>query len=275
MRLTQWLNSASCERSEALALLEARLKLTRSHILTHGDAPINPPYLAQLACDLTRLQAGEPLAYILGTQAFWRLELTVTPDVLIPRPDTETLVEHALRYIPKTPGVRLLDLGTGSGAVALALAQERPLANITATDASAKALAVSQHNAARNHIQNVHFQQGHWQDWYAGLDGQRFDVIVSNPPYIAENDPHLPALQHEPITALTAPDAGLADLQAIIQGARQHLHAQGVLLLEHGYDQGAAVRDYLEQNGFIHIQTHRDLGNNERVTLASITTQNY
>jgi release factor glutamine methyltransferase len=205
-----------------------------------------------------------------GTQGFWTLELEVTPDVLVPRPETELLVELTLARMGEHGA--LVDLGTGSGAIALALKSERPGWQITATDRSAAALAVATRNAARLGL-DVECLHG---DWYAPLAGRRFDVIVSNPPYVAPDDPCLAGdgLRHEPRTALAAAEAGLADLAVIVAGAAAHLLPGGWLLLEHGTTQGESVRALLTQAGFTAVETHTDLAGHPRVTLGQTPCAN-
>lgn len=214
---------------------------------------------------LARLVDGEPLPYVLGEQAFWTLMLHVTPATLIPRPDTERIVEVALDKINGRGGLSILDLGTGSGAIALALASECPMATVCAVDLSSAALDVAKRNAERHSLQRVQFLHGSWFEPVA--DSQRFDVIVSNPPYIDPADPHLDGLIHEPILALTAPDHGLADLRQIIGQAPQYLQHEGWLLVEHGHDQGAVVRMLFEQVGYQAVTTFQDYGANDRVTV--------
>jgi len=210
-----------------------------------------------------RRLAGEPVAYLTGRREFWSLELEVNPDVLVPRPETELLVERALVAIRGVARPAVLDLGTGSGAVAIAVASSRADAAVTATDASAAALAVARRNAARHGIGNLAFIEG---DWYAPLAGGRFDAIVANPPYIAAEDAALAALSHEPRRALVADAGGLASLAAIAAGAPAHLAPGGWLLLEHGAGQGPAVRELLGTAGFAGIRTWLDLAGRERVT---------
>lgn len=204
-----------------------------------------------------------PVAYLTGYKEFWTLRLRVTPDVLVPRPDTELLVEWALQLLPAGAPAAVLDLGTGSGAIALSVASERPQAAVTATDASAAALAVARANATELGLR-AHFVDGSW--WAALASDECYDLVLSNPPYIADGDAHLPRLQAEPRSALTAGDDGLADLRVIVAGAQPHLRAGGWLLVEHGYDQGAAVRALFGQAGFADVQTRRDLGGQERAT---------
>lgn len=215
---------------------------------------------------VARRVAGEPVAYLTGRRGFWRLDLRVGPDTLIPRPETERLVELALERLPKDAGLRLADLGTGSGAIALALALERPRAEVHAVDASRGALAVARANALEAGLGRVVFHEG---SWWAPLAGQAFDLVASNPPYIADADPHLGEgdLCHEPRTALASGADGLDDLREIVAGAPAHLRPGGWLLVEHGCDQGAAVRALFEQAGFVEVATEVDLEERDRVTL--------
>ena len=244
-------------------LLALALGVPRTWLLTHGDRTLDAAALRRFEALLARRLAGEPMAYLRGTQGFWTLQLEVTPDVLVPRPETELLVELALTRMGEHGA--LVDLGTGSGAIALALKSERPGWRITATDRSAAALAVAARNAARLGL-DVEFLHG---DWTAPLAGRRFDVIVSNPPYVAPDDPCLAGdgLRCEPRTALAAADAGLADLAAIAAGAAAHLAPGGWLLLEHGADQGEAVRALLTAAGFSNVETQADLAGHPRVSL--------
>lgn len=251
-------------------LLALALAVPRSRLLTHGGRALDAAAMQRFEALLARRIAGEPMAYLRGTQGFWTLELDVTPDVLVPRPETELLVELALARMGECG--RLADLGTGSGAIALALASTRPHWQIVATDRSAAALAVAAGNAARLGL-GVEFQPG---DWFAPLAGERFDIIVSNPPYIAAHDICLEGdgVRCEPRAALAAGDDGLADLAAIIAGAVAHLAPAGWLLLEHGAGQGPAVRDLLATAGFSDIATHADLAGRPRVTLGSLPCAN-
>ena len=217
---------------------------------------------------IERRAQGEPLAYIVGHRDFWTLKLAVTPAVLVPRPETELLVERALALRTQRTG-KVVDLGTGSGAIALALASERPGWQVTATDVSVEALAVARSNARSHGLDRVEFVTGNWLE---PLHGRRFDLIVSNPPYIGADEPEMasPALRFEPRGALT-PDGGgdaLASLLAIIQSAPPHLEPGGWLLLEHGSAQAASVARALEERGFGHVRSHRDLAGHERMTEA-------
>ncbi len=233
----------------------------RAWLLAHDTDELDDAVVARLAPLLQRRAAGEPLAYIVGTREFFGLSLQVDARVLDPRPDTETLVEWALELLPADQACRVVDLGTGSGAIALALQHSRPQAQVSAVDASTDALAVAQANALQLGLP-VHFIHSHWLRDVP----QRFDMIVSNPPYIREDDPHLPALRHEPRQALTSGRDGLQDIRTILAQAPDHLHAGGWLLLEHGHDQAEAVRDLFLQAGWQQVQSRRDLAGIERCT---------
>jgi release factor glutamine methyltransferase len=225
-------------RSEAQWLLTRVLDRSRAWLLAHDDAELDAQALQRWQAWLAGRLDDVPLAYLTGHKEFHGLPLQVTPAVLDPRPDTETLVDWALERLAEQPaGARVLDLGTGSGAIALALKHRRPDALVTAVDSSKAALAVARVNGTRLGL-DVDWRHGHW---FAPVAGERFDLIVSNPPYLAENDPHLPALRHEPRQALTAGPDGLRDLRELVANAADHLRPQGWLLLEHGYDQAAAV----------------------------------
>ncbi|MEG3049313.1 MAG: peptide chain release factor N(5)-glutamine methyltransferase, partial [Thermomonas sp.] len=214
---------------------------------------------------IARREAGEPVAYLTGMQGFWTLDLEVSPATLIPRPETELLVELALARIPPGVASRIADLGTGSGAIALAIAKERLQATVIATDASTAALEVAGRNATRNGIANITFREG---DWFAPLAGETFHLIASNPPYIAEGDPHLDQgdLRFEPPTALSSGADGLDAIRCIVRDAPSHLVAGGWLLLEHGWGQGTAVRSLLIEAGFVDVETERDLEGRDRVS---------
>jgi release factor glutamine methyltransferase len=213
--------------------------------------------------------SGVPVAYLLCRRAFWSLDLAVTPAVLIPRPETELLVELALERLPQDVACEVADLGTGSGAIALAIARERPLARVRATDLSAGALAVALANAQRLGLANVEFAQG---DWCEALGGIPFDLIVSNPPYIATGDPHLGSgdLRHEPLSALASGVDGLDAIRTIVATARAHLSTGGWLLIEHGWEQATQVRELLVRHGWLDASSVRDLAGHERVTFARL-----
>ncbi len=252
---------------EAEWLLEQVSGLSRSEQLLHINNNLPDSQRAQLDSLTTRRLQGEPLAYVLGEQHFWTLRLKVTPAVLIPRPETELVVERALQHLSKHPAARVLDLGTGSGAIALAVARDRPEAQVMAVDQSMAALAVAQENAAIHHLGNVTFLHS---DWFSAIPRQRFDLIVSNPPYIADGDPHLePAvLAHEPTAALISGHDGLDAIRQIVTQAGGFLASDGWLVLEHGWQQATAVRQLLESAGFSSVASHADLAGHARVTEA-------
>jgi len=251
---------------EAQLLLQASLKVNRAWLLAHENDALQANIHAVFEALLLRRLQGEPIAYILGQREFYGLDLIVTPDTLIPRPDTETLVEAALAKIPADSNGSVLDLGTGTGAVALAIAKHRPQANVIAVDASRGALDVARKNASALAIPNV---QCLLSNWFTALQGERFDVIVSNPPYIEQNDQHLTQgdLRFEPISALASGADGLDDIRQIIGDCLIHLKPQGWLMLEHGYNQAELVADLMANNGLVDIETIKDLGGNDRVTI--------
>lgn len=253
------------DRLDAQVLLSTLLERPRSWLLAHDQDALDPLVGERFTALLQRRALGEPLAYLLGDKEFFGLTLRVTPDTLIPRPDTETLVEWALQCLPSTPTERaleVLDLGTGSGAIALALKHQRPHAHVVAVDASAGALAVAQSNA---HTLGLDLET-HLGSWFEPVQARRFDLIVSNPPYIAQGDPHMAALKFEPEQALTSGPDGLDDIRHLVAHAPAHLKPGGWLLLEHGWDQAPAVAALLAAQGFTHITTRLDLGGQARCT---------
>ncbi len=257
-------------QAQGLARIDAQLLLLhtlgrapgdRAWLLAHDTDPLDAEAWARFELLCRRRAAGEPVAYLTGTKEFYGLPLQVDARVLDPRPDTETLVDWALEAVAALPAPRVVDLGTGSGAIALALQRQRPTAQVTAVDASADALAVARANALRLGLP-VHLRHGHWLD---GIDGP-FDLIVSNPPYIAEGDPHLAALAHEPAQALASGADGLDDIRTIVQQAPARLAPGGWLLLEHGWDQADAVQALLSAAGFTLVQSRADLAGVPRCT---------
>lgn len=251
---------------DAELLLAHVLQRGRTWLFTHGDAVPEPAQVDAFADFVRRRQAGEPVAYLIGRRGFWNFELDVTPATLIPRPETERLVELALARLPVDRALRVADLGTGSGAIALAIASERPRAQVLATDASAAALTVAEANAARLGLGNVEFRLG---DWCAPLGAECFELIASNPPYIADTDPHLAQgdLRHEPPRALASGSDGLDAIRVLARDVPGHLRPGGWLLIEHGWEQGAAVRELLLAAGFADVASELDLEQRERVTM--------
>lgn len=254
--------SARIARTDARVLLAHVMGRTKEFFIMHPEQPLSDAERMRFLELVQQAQQGCPIAYLVGYKAFWGRDFRVTPEVLIPRPDTETLIECALALSPRPASI--LDMGTGSGCIAITLALELPESTVMATDVSAKALAVAQENASRLGAQRITFAQG---CWYEAVRRQTFDLIVSNPPYIEPHDKHLANLTFEPIGALTDGVDGLSALRTIAQGAIAHLAPNGALMLEHGYDQGAAVRALLEAQGLHDVCTVRDLGGNERITV--------
>jgi len=263
------------------------LQKSPSFLITDGGYQLTEAEQAQFNTGIAQMQAGKPLAYLTGKQAFWSLEFEVNEHTLIPRPDTEVLVEQVLDWItqhknslsvlndePIVAPYQLLDLGTGSGCIAISLAHELGAIypkhwQVTALDFSTEALAVAKHNAQLNRVSNIQFLHS---DWFSVLNGSEtterplFDVIVSNPPYIIDNDQHLDKLKAEPLSALVAPDNGLGDIKQIAEQARDYLVRGGLLAVEHGYDQGELVRQMFTDFGYDQVKTMKDYGGNDRVT---------
>ena len=249
------------DRLDAQLLLGAALDRPRSWVIAHAEQALDAVSAARFGALCLRRADGEPLAYLLGEKEFHGLTLRVDPAVLVPRPDTETLVGWALERLPAAPAApAVADLGTGSGAIALALAHARPAARVCAVDLSAEALDVARDNGRRLGLQ-VEWLQG---DWWDAVAGRRFDLVASNPPYIAGDDPHLPALRHEPRLALTPGGDGLAALRLLVAGAARHLHPGGWLLLEHGHDQAPTVRSLMQAHGLCEVSTRLDLAGHPR-----------
>lgn len=252
-------------RREAALLLGHALGVSDAWLVAHADEPVDPRRESAARVLVERRARGEPVAHLTGVRGFHALELRVTPDVLIPRPETELLVDLALERIPVDVDATVADLGTGSGAVALAIAAARPRARVTATDASEAALAVARDNADRVAVHNVEWVRG---DWCSALGARRFDLVASNPPYVASGDPHLAQgdLRFEPRAALVSGSDGLDAIRVIVRDARRHLREGGWLLFEHGFEQGSIARDLLRRAGYRKVFTARDLGRRERVS---------
>jgi release factor glutamine methyltransferase len=262
------LSDSESPRRDAEILLEHVTGKARTYILAFGETELTAQQDAQLSALLDRRKSGEPVAHLTGEREFWSLPLYVSAATLIPRPDTECLVEQALARLP-AHACRILDLGTGTGAIALALASERPDCQVIAVDVMPDAVALAQRNLERLGFRNVQIRQS---SWFAALAGERFGMIVSNPPYIDEHDPHLSQgdVRFEPLTALVAANDGLADIEHIVTTAHEHLVPGGWLLLEHGWTQGEAVRTLFSAAGYDHVETCRDYGDNERLTLGRL-----
>lgn len=256
-------------RLDAELLLAHALGQSRSYLRTWPEREPDAAQCAAFAALLERRRAGEPVAYLLGRQGFWSLDLEVAPHTLIPRPDTELLVETALTLGPGGPA-RVLDLGTGTGAIALALACERPAWQVLGVDRVSEAVQLAERNRARLGLGNARFVES---VWFSTLGGERFALIVGNPPYIAADDRHLNEgdVRFEPASALVAGEDGLDDIRRIVAEAPEHLEAGGWLLLEHGYDQAEAVRALFAARGFAAVESRRDLGGHQRITLGQWT----
>jgi release factor glutamine methyltransferase len=260
--------AASSESPEldAEVLLSTVMGVARSALIVRAEEPVAVELLRAYQGLIDRRVSGVPVAYLTGRREFWSMPLKVTPAVLVPRHETELLVEMALKVIPKAEVRSVLDLGTGSGAVALAIASERPLARVTGADVSPAALGVARDNARSLALPNVAWRLGSWFD---AVPGERFDAIVANPPYVAAGDPALAALEAEPEIALVSGPAGLDALTAIIEGAAPHLESGGWLVLEHGSTQQGRVASLLERRGFCGVETHEDFSGRPRVTLGN------
>lgn len=270
LTLAHWQKQAQLQLAAVsqTADIEARLCLchvlnvSTSYLYSYPERELTATVQTQLSKLLSARLQGQPLAYLFGYWHFFDLTLEVSPSTLIPRPDTELLVEQALS-LSLPAHAKVLDLGTGTGAIALALAHNKPQWQLTAVDYISEAVQLAERNRSRLNINNCKVLHS---NWFAALTGHRFDLIVSNPPYIDPADSHLAALRYEPITALTAAESGLADIRHIVQQAPQYLHPNGWLYLEHGYDQADAVRLLLQDSGFSQVQSQRDYGGNWRIS---------
>ncbi|SJM95073.1 N5-glutamine methyltransferase, modifies release factors RF-1 and RF-2 [Crenothrix polyspora] len=263
---TQMLATSSDSATlDAEVLLCSILQKQRSHLRAWPDKILDARQADLFWAAVAKRQQGQPIAYITGNREFWSRSFQVSSDVLIPRPDTEVLIECALKLIPVDQAARIIDLGTGSGIIAITLAAERPQANVTATDISEAALAIAQSNAKQHDIDRIQF---YTSNWFSHVPLELFDLIVSNPPYIAEGDPHLQDsdLRFEPQTALVAPDNGLQAIQSLADQARHRLQLGGHLLIEHGYNQQDAVQNIFKEFRYENVQTYLDLSGQPRVT---------
>lgn len=258
-------------RLEAEVLLSSLLDKPRTYLVAWPEMLLSAEQNQSFQAMIERRTSGEPIAYITGSREFWSLNLEVTPDTLIPRPETETLVERALEHIPEQSPMKIADLGTGSGAIAAAIASERPLCDIIATDFSPRTIQVAQRNFRRLGLNNVTTSMGEWCN--ALPAGIKFDIIVSNPPYVADGDGHLAhnGLPWEPQRALRSGDDGLDDINKIIRDTPKHMAPHGWLFLEHGFNQGARVRSLLKKAGFSAIHTSQDLAGHDRVSIGQIS----
>lgn len=267
------LEGSTSPQVDAAVLLCHVLDKPRSYLLTWPEKLLSDDELNEFETLLTRRLSGEPIAYIVGYREFWSLPLKVSPTTLIPRPDTERLVEVALEYLT-SDAQSILDLGTGTGAIALAIASEMPTLNVIGVDYQDDAVELAKGNAKINHINNVEFRQGSWFDPI--MPSEQFDIIVSNPPYIDENDPHLSEgdVRFEPQTALVAEQNGFSDLIHIMQHGRAYLRDGGWLMMEHGFEQGEQLRRFFEDHGYINVKTEQDYAGNDRVTLGQWVANN-
>nr|WP_086939911.1 peptide chain release factor N(5)-glutamine methyltransferase [Thaumasiovibrio occultus] len=274
MQIAQWLQTTQLQLAasgspspaiDAEVLLLHVLQQNRSYLFTWPDKVLDDAQLAQLSALVERRQNGEPVAYITGSREFWSLNLAVSPATLIPRPDTELLVELALAALPPSHAT-ILDLGTGTGAIALAIGSERPDCKVIGVDIQPDAVALATQNGQTNGVSNCEFLPS---SWFSALTTQRFELIVSNPPYIDPQDPHLSQgdVRFEPLSALIAEDKGMADIQHIATESRGFLLDGGWLMFEHGYDQGLASRQCLSALGYVEVETKQDYAGHDRVTL--------
>ncbi len=263
--IAEILKTARIDPLDARILLQSVLGVTHAFLATHPGHAVAGDQLDTYLALVARRAAGEPVAYLTGGREFFSLDFKVTPAVLIPRPETELLVELALERIPQQAPCRVLDLGTGSGCVAISIARHRPRARVTATDSTPDAIAIASENACTLGVHNIDFARG---DWFAAIGGERYDVIVSNPPYIAQDDPHLRQgdLRFEPRNALAAGPDGLDCIRVIVTQANNHLGSGGWLMFEHGYDQAGRCRALLDAAGFAEVFSRRDLAGIERIS---------
>lgn len=263
-------HTSATSRLDAELLLCHALNITKTQLVTWPDIELNDIELTQFHSLICRRSKGEPIAYILGTQSFWTLELLTTPSVLIPRPETELLVEAALAHINPNQALNILDIGTGSGAIALSIAQERTQTTVIATDISRPAIDLANQNKKRHQITNVFFSHAKWA---TGIKNESIDIVVSNPPYIAHNNPHLTQgdVRFEPTIALTSGATGFDDINAIIKDSQRVLKKKGWLLFEHGWDQGIESQQKLNLANYHNMSLIKDLNGHDRVSIGQRT----
>ncbi len=255
-------------RLDAEAMLAWVLGVPRSYLFAHPEEELRDRPASDFSDAVERRENGEPIAYITGSKEFWSLQLIVSKDTLVPRPETETLVELAIRQIPEDRPYRVLDLGTGSGAIAIAIASERPKIEIVATDSSREALRVAKDNASLQELQNISFLAGNWTE---PVNDRIFDLVVSNPPYVCDGDPALDTLRYEPRAALAAGPDGMDAIRQIVIDCKNLTSADGTLMLEHGANQQRAVQVVLQENGWTDIACYKDLAGHPRVTTARMS----
>ncbi len=270
----QWaleeINESDSGQLDAELLLGEIIGKSRAWIYTWPESALGEHEHQLFQQLVMRRKSGEPVAHLIGKQEFWSLELKVTGDTLIPRPETETLVEQALKLIPTDKSWRVADLGTGTGAIAIAIASERPDCTIIATDQSRAALSVAEENSSNHQLNNIEYRDG---SWFLPLEKEKFNIILSNPPYIAMEDPHLEQgdLRYEPNSALASGKEGMDDIRYLINHAANFLHKDGILMIEHGYDQGEKARELLQQQSFSSVTTTHDISGHERVSYGFLT----
>ncbi len=265
----QQLNLFDSAKLDAEILLCSVLNCERPYVYAHPEQELSNKEIGSFNKLIPLRAEGQPVAHLINHKEFWSLSLHITKDTLIPRPETEFLVEKVLNIIPSDLNKKILDMGTGSGAIAIAIASERPLANLTATDNSDAAIKVAKQNADTHKIENIKFIKA---DWFENENIKTYDLIVSNPPYIENNDPHLKQgdVRYEPISALASGKDGLDDLRIIIRESKNHLSQQGWLLVEHGYNQGEAVKQLFIENGYVSLSTLKDYSGNDRISIGQL-----
>ncbi len=268
----QQLNLFDSAKLDAEILLCSVLNCERPYVYAHPEQELSNKEIGSFNKLIPLRAEGQPVAHLINNKEFWSLSLHVTKDTLIPRPETEFLVEEVLNIIPSDLNKKILDMGTGSGAIAIAIASERPLASLTATDNSDAAIKVAKQNADAHKIENIKFIKA---DWFENENIKTYDLIVSNPPYIENNDPHLEQgdVRYEPISALASGKDGLDDLRIIIRESKDHLSQQGWLLVEHGYNQGEAVKQLFIENGYVSLSTLKDYSGNDRISIGQLNNE--